>query len=274
MPLMPGATITLSDDEVAFFRHNGYLVIDALTTADEVAELRVIFDRLFAAQAGREEGNQYDLAGTDEDDRPARLPQIVNPISYAPELKEILFRANSTVVGKRLLGPDAEFQGEHAIVKPPAIGEAAPWHQDEAYWKGELAYDSLGVWLALQETNVDNGCMQFVPGSHNNDVLPHHTIGHDPRIHGLEVDEVDTSTAVACPLPAGGATVHHCRTLHFTGPNRTGGTRRAYVHTWSAPYVQREVARDFYWQKTRKTTRDERRRRAGTVSVSSGKAPE
>ena len=271
---MPEATVTVSDEQVAAFRENGYLVFESFTTQDEVAKLLEIYDRLFEAQAGREEGNQYDLAGTDEDDRPARLPQIVNPINYAPELQEILFRANATVVGKRLLGPEAEFQGEHAIMKPPEIGAATPWHQDEAYWKGELEYNSLSIWLALQDTTIDNGCMQFIPGSHKQDVLPHHSIGHDPRIHGLEVDEVDPSWAVACPVPAGGATVHHCRTLHYTGPNRTDATRRAYIHTWSAPYKKRAVGRDFYWQGMRNTARDERRRKAGTVSVSSGQVPE
>ena len=271
---MTAATITVGEDQAAFFREHGYLVIEAITTPREVAQLRAIFDRLFAERAGREEGNQYDLAGTDEEDRPARLPQIVNPVNYDEALRDTLFRANAGVIGKRLLGKEAEFQGEHAIVKPPGIGGAAPWHQDEAYWKEELEYDSLSVWLALQDTTVENGCMQFIPGSHGGEVLPHHTIGRDPRIHGLEVDEVDPSAAVPCPVPAGGATIHHCRTLHFSGPNRTGETRRAYIHTWAAPYRKREARRDFYWQRSRRTARDERRRKAGTVSVSSGQVPD
>ncbi len=268
---MIATTIAVSEDQVAFFREHGYLVLEAITTPEEVAELRAICDRLFAEQAGRKEGNQYDLAGTDEEDLPARLPQIVNPVNYDPGLRDTLFRANAAAVGRGLLGEDAGFQGEHAIVKPPGIGGPAPWHQDEAYWKEELEYDSLSVWLALQDTTVENGCMQFIPGSHELEVLPHHTIGRDPRIHGLEVDEVDPSAAVPCPVPAGGATIHHCRTLHFSGPNRTGDTRRAYIHTWAAPYRKREAPRDFYWQRSRRTARDERRRQTGTVSVSSGR---
>ena len=266
-------TLSIDDDQVAFFCERGYLVIESITTPDEVGSLREIYDRLFDERAGRDEGNQYDLAGTDEEDAPAKLPQIVNPVNYAPELADTLFRINSAEVGRRLLGEEAEYQGEHAIMKPPEIGEAAPWHQDEAYWKGELEYDSLSVWMALQDTTVESGCMQFIPGSHLGDVLPHHTIGHDPRIHGLEVDEVDDSGAVACPIPAGGATIHHCRTLHYTGPNRTDTTRRAYIHTLATPYKSRSEPRDFYWQRTRQTARDERRRRAGTVSVSSGRSP-
>ena len=147
-------TLSIDDDQVAFFCERGYLVIESITTPDEVGSLREIYDRLFDERAGRDEGNQYDLAGTDEEDAPAKLPQIVNPVNYAPELADTLFRINSAEVGRRLLGEDAEYQGEHAIMKPPEIGEAAPWHQDEAYWKGELEYDCLSVWMALQDTET------------------------------------------------------------------------------------------------------------------------
>jgi ectoine hydroxylase-related dioxygenase (phytanoyl-CoA dioxygenase family) len=69
--------------------------------------------------------------------------------------------------------------------------------------------------------------MQFVPRSHREPVQAHHSINYDPRIHGLEVDAaVDTMRAVACPLPAGGATIHHNRILHYAGPNTSDVTAR------------------------------------------------
>ena len=79
---------------------------------------------------------------------------------------------------------------DHAILKPPSSKSLpTPWHQDEAYWDPTLTYESLGVWVALQPVTVENGCMQFIAGSHRtSDVLPHHTQNNNPRIHGLEVD--------------------------------------------------------------------------------------
>lgn len=269
---MPESTVTVSEQQIESFRKNGYLVFESLTTQSEAATIRKICSRLFEEKVGREEGNQYDLAGTDGDDSPPYLPQIVNPINYDLQLQETLFRANSTVVGNRLLGLDTVFQGEHAILKPPVIGVSTPWHQDEAYWRADFEYDSLSIWLALQPTTIENGCLQFIPGSHKQDVYSHHPIGNNPQIHGLEVDEVDTSTAVTCPLSSGGATVHHCRTLHFSGPNFTDKTRLAYTHVWAAPYKKRPD-RDFYWQRMRNTARDKRRQNVGTVSVSAGKIP-
>jgi ectoine hydroxylase-related dioxygenase (phytanoyl-CoA dioxygenase family) len=253
--------IKLTNDQIAFYHREGYLAIDAITTPEEVAWLREIYDRLFAQRAGREEGNQFDLAGADEEDAEASLPQILLPVKYAPELANALCRANALAIAKQLLGPEAEYHGEHAILKPAFLGAETPWHQDEAYWDPALEYNELSVWIPLQEANRENGCMHFIPRSHQLEVMPHHTIHHDPRIHGLEIDEIDAVKAVACPLPPGGATFHGPRTLHYTPPNRSPIPRRAYILGFGTPAKKRAAPRDFYWNRIKKTAREERAQR-------------
>ena len=105
---------------------------------------------------------------------------------------------------------------------------------------------------------VENGCLHFVPGSHRWDVLPHHCIHHDSRIHGLEVDDADTSTAVACPIPAGSCTIHHNRTLHYAGPNVSNVPRRAYILAFGVAPRPRAEPRDFYWNRRKRTARQTR----------------
>lgn len=252
----------LNPEQIAFFKQEGYLALPAITTPEEVEWLRQIYDHLFAIRAGREEGNQFDLASPDEEDKPATLPQILRPAQYAPELKEGLYRANALGIATQLLGPETEYMGEHAIFKPPQIGAETPWHQDEAYWDPGLMYEALSIWIPLQEATLENGCMQFMPGTNRMDVLPHHKIGHDPRVHGLEVDQVDTAKVVACPIPAGGATIHHCRTLHYAGPNRSDIPRRAYILLFRLPPQKRAAVRNFYWQAENASEPREQRRQA------------
>lgn len=246
-------TVVLSQEQIDFYHREGYLAIDAITTQEEVAWLRGIYDRLFSERAGREVGDQFDLAGLDEDNAEAALPQILGPSKYAPELKQGLFRANALAIAKQLLGENVQPQGEHAILKPPRTGVETPWHQDEAYWNPALEYNALSIWIPLQPATMENGCMQFVPGSHQLDILTHHPLNHDPRIHALVVDDASTAGAVACPLPPGGATIHTSRTLHYTGPNRSDAPRRAYILGFGLPTKQRAEPRDFYWN-TEKTT--------------------
>jgi hypothetical protein len=246
----------LTDDDVATFWRDGYLVVPHLATGEEVRRMRGIYDDLFARRAGREEGMQFDLAGADGEDTPAALPQILLPSTYAPELLGTDVRVRALALARQLLGPDAVDTGDHAINKPPRSTAATPWHQDEAYWDPGKHYRSLSVWVPLQEATLDNGCMQFLPGSHQHEVMPHQPIGGDVRVHGLEFAEsVDTSAAVACPLPAGGATVHFCRTFHFTGANGTDEPRRAYVMSFGVPPEARAEPRSFPWLEHRRTAR-------------------
>ncbi len=260
---MKEPTITLTQEQIDFYHREGYLALDAITTPEEIAFMLDIYDRLFEQKAGREEGNQFDLAGTDEDGKEQSLPQIIMPSKYAPELNDTLYHANALAIARQLLGEEAEFQGEHAIRKPGTQGAATPWHQDEAYWDEDQDYNALSIWMPLQDTSVDMGCMQFIPRSHKQEVQPHHSINNDPRVHGLEIDEVDASQAVACPLPAGGCTIHGSRTYHYTSPNQTGKTRRAYIKIFGVPPRKRTEPRDFYWMKEKATKRQERISAAG-----------
>ena len=257
MPIQP--TVTLTEEQIAFYRENGFLAIPAITTQEEIERLRGVYDRLFEQRAGRAEGNQFDLAGPDEEGRPAALPQILSPRQYAPELADTLAEANGLAIARQLLGPDAAFTGDHAIFKPARSGAATPWHQDEAYWDPAMDYNSISIWVPLQEATRENGCMQFIPGSGGWEVMPHRSLGGDTRIHGLEtVAPVDESRAAACPLAAGGATIHNSRTLHYTGANRSDVPRRAYILGFGAPATPRSDGRRFPWNEAMRTAREQR----------------
>lgn len=250
----------LTPQQIVQYHINGYIALDALTTPEEVAIMREIYDDLFERRVGREEGMQFDLGGSDEEGIKAKLPQILQPSRYAPQLKELQVYANAQAVAQQLLGPDARQTGDHAINKPPLDGAETPWHQDEAYWDPKQLYESMSIWIPLQDVTVENGCMQFIPGSHRLDIVEHQSIGGDVRVHGLEVcdPKVDVSQAVACPLPAGGCTIHSNRTLHYAGPNKTATPRRALILMAGLPSKPYPAPRRFPWNEAKRTARDQR----------------
>lgn len=258
---MKSPTVRLSDAQVASLHEQGFLSLEQLSPPDEIAWMIGIYDRLFAERAGHAEGNHFDLAGSDDEADDLNLPQILGPSRYAPELAETVLRANVEQIARQVLGPEAGVGGDHAILKPARGGVATPWHQDEAYWDSALDYTAVSVWVPLQDAPVESGCLHFVPGTHRMEVLSHHTIGHDPRIHALEIDpsdRYDLSTAVACPLRAGGATLHYSRTMHYAGPNLTDRPRRAYIIGFGIPPTRRAEPRDFYWNAGKQTARQKR----------------
>jgi ectoine hydroxylase-related dioxygenase (phytanoyl-CoA dioxygenase family) len=256
-------TVTLTSQQINFFHANGFLSLDAITTPEEVARMRTAYDQIFQQRAGREEGNQFDLAGADEEGKEAALPQILNPRKYAPELADTLYETNARAIAEQLLGPEAHFTGDHAIFKPARSGAPTPWHQDEVYWDPNTNYNALSFWMPLQEATLENGCMQFIPGSQNQEIVPHRSIGGDTRIHGLEiVADVDTSQAVPCPIPAGGVTLHGSRTMHYTGANHSDIPRRALILGFGAPGTPRTDGRRFPWNEAKHTAREQRRQAA------------
>ena len=255
------ASIVLTPDQIASFRAQGFLVLDRLSPDAEVVRLGEIFDRLFAARAGWERGAQFDLAGTDEEGRPPALPQILNPPQFAPELEQTEFRVNALAIAKQLLGPEAHGWFEHAILKPAGYGAPTPWHQDEAHrYDPGVDYEQISIWMPLQEARLDNGCMQYIPGSHRGPILQHRSPNNDPRVSALEcTGGFDPGSAVSCPMPAGAAVVHHCRTLHHAGPNHSDLPRRAYILAFRGKATPAVACEPFPWLVEKHTAAQERK---------------
>jgi len=252
--------MNLSNEQIRSFHLNGFLAIrEPIASAEELEWLRGVYDGLFSARAGREVGDQFDLAGADEEGKAAALPQILNPAKYAPELNDGEYLKVADGVVKQLLGPEASVGVGHAIFKPAGAGAPTPWHQDEAYWDPALTYNSVSVWMPLQEATIENGCLWFMPGSHRWPVVPHQSIGGDVRVHGLEI--VDTEVLkepVACPLPAGGITIHLDRCAHYAGPNVSNVPRRALIMMGGLPAKAYPSTRAFPWNEIKQTARSER----------------
>jgi hypothetical protein len=247
VPPRPDAGLDLhpTAEQVAFFREQGYLVVDRLTTDEELDWLRAVAEAVLAAPSPL----THDPANTPGTDGPSLLTQSMFPEIRVPALLEATYVRNARRFAAALLGLDeaALSMWGHLIHKPPLRSSATPWHQDEAYWEPEFDYNALGVWLPLHEVSVERGCMQFIPGSHKGPVLPHrHAV--DPTKVLLVTDDVDPSESRPCPLPAGAATFHHPRTLHYTAPNTTRLPRFAYPIEFQAEPTRRTTPADRPWR--------------------------
>ena len=171
-----------------------------------------------------------------------RLPQRIKPEERFPELKQTLFWRNGRKLAAQLMRLDESLlEGwGHMIRKPARIGEALPWHQDEAYWDPAHVYRALGCWMPLDDATAENGAMKFIAGSHAREIQPHAHVGGDPITPALctEVDPREEVRAVLVPLKAAGAIFHHSRTLHASGPNHSDKARRAYANEWQLSPVK------------------------------------
>ncbi len=247
---------------VSQFEVQGFISVPRLAPAAELEMLRSVFERLFARRAGRKEGMQYDMLGHDEDDAEPALPTIINPSNYDRALRRLQCRDNAAAIARRLLGAHAVRSFEQVILKPALHGGATPWHQDEAHRADPgFAYHQVSIWMPLLDATQDNGCMLYIPGSHREGVLPHRSPGGDRKVHSIECTEgFNMSAAVACPVAAGHATVHHGRTVHSAGPNRTSIPRYALIFSFELPPQPLASARNFHWSVENEASNRRRRR--------------
>ena len=207
------------------FERDGFVSIaQPIVGPDELDAVRAIVAQLLPRAHGR---HVRDLGrgGPDE----GEILEIEETTELAPELRRTAVFRRCRQLATELLGtPMAPFY-DHIIRKPPHNRAATAWHQDSAYAAVRTPLPpSAHIWFALQDVTVDNGCMQFVPGSHRTPVR-HRPRGGDPTADALEAVEVATDAAVACPLPAGGVTIHHPGVLHHTGPNHSDHPRVAWI---------------------------------------------
>jgi phytanoyl-CoA hydroxylase len=230
------ADLALSDEQVRAFADNGFLSVPAITGEDELAELRAFYDDVFA------EPGRHGLRSADRSPKAQgqSLVQIHSAERVFPGLLETSYFRNARRAAARLLGVgEDEVTGyNHMLLKPARHGAVTPWHQDEEGWSlGTPArlfvHRALNCWMPLDPATVESGCMQFIPRSHlREDHYPHVDRGDGSYVRIAQ--GFDEAEAVACPVPAGGATFHHCRTLHYSGPNTTDQTRRAMVFVFHA----------------------------------------
>ena len=103
---------------------------------------------------------------------------------------------------EQVIGPDIILWGCHVFCKPAGDGQETPWHQDGHYWPIR-PLDNCTVWVALDPSTVDNGCLRVIPGSHAaRQCLVHLHEDRDDLVLQQRADEssFDVSTAVDLQL--------------------------------------------------------------------------
>ena len=226
----------LTSQEVEQFKRVGYLKIEGRVIDDEhLAVLREHYDAQFSQRRGTIGEGMRNLAVVGESeshedaDRAEEMLQIMEMWSLDEEYRKLLYHDPLLDIAESLIGPDIQLFHDQALYKPAYHGGEVYWHQDNAYWQCDPP-NLVSIWIALDDADEENGCMNVIPGSYLEGLAGHERAkskkGNLPAL--LQVD-ADMERAVPVPVEAGCAMVHHCMTLHQTNPNRSPRDRRAMV---------------------------------------------
>jgi phytanoyl-CoA hydroxylase len=232
----------IGDAELALYRNQGFLAVECVLnpaelrdavqaiediTYGKVTGAKLNYDFDYANMYGLDHAQTYKSAAdlTTPELREMALRKISDYVDVDARLAAIRHHPKIISIVEKITGEKTKLLQDMAILKPPGGGGGAekPWHQDMAY--GPLCYDRpvVGVWIALDEATVENGCMHVIPGSHADGGVPHYAV--------RDWQMCDTSVPVhrdmVVPLKPGGVLVFHGMLVHGTPPNQSKMRRRA-----------------------------------------------
>ena len=222
--------------EIAFYRENGYLAV-AQAFSDQ--EVEAAIDGIVSLLMGEHADFEHIVFEASARERlpdmgPEERMDVVRKLgvfeAHEPRLKAISQHAQMLKVITQLLHDRTpEMFQDMALLKPPLIGREKPWHQDHAYFAYPLDTPVVGVWIALDEATVDNGCMQILPGRHTGPII--HFKRRDWQICDREIMGTQS---VAVPLKPGGLLFFDGKLPHGT-PHNTSPKRRRALQFHYAP---------------------------------------
>lgn len=132
---------------------------------------------------------------------------------------------------EQLIGPDLILWGMTIFGKPARVGKATPWHQDGDYYPIE-PLETLTVWMSLDGSTPEQGCMRFIPGSHRQrKIYSHHFEHRDDYTLAQVIDDgqVDLSEARDIVLERGQISLHDVYLVHGSEANLSPTRRMGLV---------------------------------------------
>ncbi len=161
-------------------------------------------------------------------------------------LADVVFHDPILDAVEDLYGPDLLCWSSTLFVKEAHTTSFVSWHQDSTYW-GLSRPDVVTAWLAITPSNVANGALEVLPGSHTLDQLPHRDTfaAENLLTRGQEVAvDIGDATPVVIELQPGEISLHHVRLVHGSAPNRSDDRRIGFAMRFIPTSVAQVVGCD------------------------------
>lgn len=243
----PNGIVQLEAEDYSKYKQQGFLSVDGVLNEAEIERAKqALTDLLHVDRKGAKlqfTKSEKELRTPQE--RELAIRKIHEFVVNEERLRRIAYHPDVIETITRIFGEEPKLIQDMALLKPPHGGGEKPWHQDMAY--GNLTYTkaAVGVWIALDEANADNGCMHVIPGSHQEGATPHYAV----RDWQLCDTQVPVSRDVIVPLQPGGILFFHGMLYHGTPSNLSALRRRAlqfhYVPTSAEKVSPQEYKRMF-----------------------------
>nr|WP_067059663.1 phytanoyl-CoA dioxygenase family protein [Mucilaginibacter sp. L294] len=220
----------LTQDQIAQYRHDGFLVIENFLSAEELEFWRTALSEAIEKRNGNKMPDRKEVYGKgDADDKSYYdnvFDQLINLWVDNDKMKQVILDERLGKMAAQLAGVQGiRVWHDQALIKKPWANPTS-WHLDTPYWSFSDRR-ALSIWVALDDATYENGCLFFIPESYHKTTFDNPGIGKNMGAIFTIYPEFKTAQSVAAPMKAGSCSFHNGLTIHGAHANMTPGFRRA-----------------------------------------------
>ena len=216
----------LTQEQVASFRHNGFLFPIPALTEPEIATCLAGLNRL---------ETKLGSAVADAD-----IKWRSQAHAHSPWFNDLIRHPRILDAIEDVIGPDILVWTSTFFIKEPHSQTYAAWHQDGGYF-GLEPKESVCAWVALTDASQEAGCMEQLSFHGQRRMYRHAPLGLPNSINRAGqtiVEPFDEANPTAMALPAGSFSLHHELAIHRSAPNNASHRRVGIGLNYVAPHVR------------------------------------
>ncbi len=220
----------LTEEQVHFFHENGYLAGIKVLEEAQIEILRAELNTLLDTKHPKNH-LFYEYHSNESSNANSVLFHALGAWRISVGFHDILWNPAFLMPASQLLGGSVRFWHDQLFCKPAKHGGVVAWHQDYSYWTRTQPMAHLTCWVGLDDADEQNGCLYYVPKSHQWGLIDKPELAGDMNgiYQFLTEEQIVEFKPIAIPLKKGEATFHHALLMHGSYENKTERQRRAFV---------------------------------------------
>ncbi len=214
----------LTDEQLDFYRENGYVLVKGLFGKDEMARhrkaLHDLAHRLYVETNKGSDATWGAARDYVEGGKTSSLQHCHDVQFYDAGMARLIVDERLAGVAAQIIGPNVQLHHTKMFIKPSEKGSPFPMHQDAPFFP-HANHSMIAAIVHFDDAPLEKGCVRVVPGSYHLGMLPHDSSGGwhvDPEIYKVE-------DATPCPAEAGDVLFFSYLTIHGSGINSSSEDR-------------------------------------------------
>ena len=223
-PVVNETPKTLNNKQIRDYNKKGYIFPIEVFSETEISTHREYFNQIIETEIQNERGG-YSINGWHRHD---------------PHIYDLIVDSRILDYVEDLLGENIICWGTHYFCKLPGDSKRVSYHQDASYWPLTPS-KTITVWLAIDDTDIENSAMKFIPESHlSGQINYQHSTLEEQNVLNQTVDSPENhgGTPVYVELKAGQISLHSDLILHGSDPNLSDRRRCGLTMRFAPPEVK------------------------------------